>query len=281
MNVDGFLRDCRLEWPTFDNRECLAAAPHPRDRRLARLPAQIDGYATENKLMLLNLAARHLERGEVYVEVGCWKGLTLAGAAQGNPDVPLYACDDFSRMGASRDLLRDAVENHTANGQLRFYDQDFRRFLAQAPWQPARVGTYFYDGGHSFHFQFQALELIRPHLADDALVIIDDTNDLPVRRANALFLLHNPQFQLIRDVRVKEYQDPAWWNGIQLIRYRANPGAAAEPVPASRYLAERMLWNRAVFYAQRGSRLATNGHRAVRRTLGRMLAGRGAMRTDP
>jgi protein O-GlcNAc transferase len=209
----------------------------------------------------------------VYVEVGCWKGLTLAGAAHGNPDTSIYACDDFSRTGASRDLLRNALENHTAPGQVRFYDQDFRVFLEQAPWRPARVGAYFYDGGHSFHFQFQALDLIRPHLADDALIIIDDTNDLPVRRANDLFLRYNPEFTLISDVRVKEYQDPAWWNGVQLIRYRAGARTEAETrqLSAQRYLVERMIWNRVVFYTQRVSRLITNGHRATRRTLGRML----------
>lgn len=277
MDVDGFLSDCRAQWPTFDDPERLAAAAHPADRRLAQLPGEIEGYATENKLMLLNLAARRLDPGEVYVEVGCWKGLTLAGAAEGNSDTPIYACDDFSRMGASRDLLSNAVDNHTADGQVRFHDQDFREFLQAAPWQPARVGAYFYDGGHSFHFQFQALELIRPWLADEALIIIDDTNDLPVRRANELFLRYNPQFELIRDVRVTEYQDPAWWNGVQLIRYRAEAGVAAESVPAARYMAERMLWNRAVFYTQRIARLATNGHRAVRRTVGKMLNGRDAV----
>ena len=272
MDVNAFLRDCRREWPVFDDPARLAAAAHPAHRHLAGLPEQIAGYATENKLMLLNLAARHLAADEAYVEIGCWKGLTLAGAAAGNSDAPIYACDDFSRTGASRDILRDAIDHHTAPGQVRFYDQDFRAFIEAAPWQPARVGAYFYDGGHSFHFQFLALELIRPHLADDAIVIIDDTNDLPVRRANALFLAHNPEFELLRDVRVKEYQDPAWWNGVQILRYRANVHERGRiAVGAMRYMVERMIWNRALFYAQRASRLVTNGHRAPRRTLGRML----------
>jgi len=256
---------------------------HPRDRRLATLPLEIEGYATENKLMLLNLAAGHLEPDEVYVEVGCWRGLSLAGAAHENQDAPIYACDDFSRMGASRELLQEVLERHTEPGHVHFFDQDFRTFLKAAPWGTARVGAYFYDGGHSFQDQFAALELIQPHLAEQALIVVDDTNDLPVRRANRLFMRYNPGFDLLRDVRVKEYQDRAWWNGIQLIRYQKSPAPAASPrpVPRARYLAERVLGNRAFFYAQRTARLLTRGRHIMRGTLGRTLLGNGRPLMEP
>lgn len=282
MHVEAFLDSCREQWPEFDDARRLARAPYPRDRRLQRLPGQIEGYATENKLMLLNLAARHLAPGEVYVEVGCWKGLTLAGAAHENRHVRIFACDDFSRMGASREVLHGALRRHTAEGHIEFHDRDFRDFLPAAPWGDARVGAYFYDGHHSFEMQFRALELIQPHLADDALVIIDDTNDLPVRRANRLFLRYNPGFELLLDVRVREYQDPSWWNGVQVFRFRRPPAPARREVPVVHYAAERLLSNRLVFYGQRVARLATHGHRAARNTMGRMLSrGVRALRTDP
>lgn len=282
MNVDAFLNSCREQWPEFDDAEQLARAAHPRDRRLRRLPQQIEGYATENKLMLLNLAARHLAPGEVYVEVGCWKGLSLAGAAHENRHIPIYGCDDFSRTGASREVLHGALRRHTAEGHIDFHDRDFRSFLPAAPWGDARVGAYFYDGHHSFDMQFRALELIRPHLADDALVIIDDTNDLPVRRANQLFLRYHREFELLLDLRVTEYQDPAWWNGVQVIRYRRAAERMEARVPAVHYAAERLVSNRVVFYGQRVARLATHGHRAARNTMGKMLSrGARALRTEP
>jgi hypothetical protein len=282
MDIAGFLRDCRAEWEWFDDHERLADTVHPRDRRLAGLPAEIEGYATENKLMLLNLAARHQAPGEVYVEVGCWRGLSLAGAAHGNGDVPIYACDDFSRLGASRDQLHDALDRHTEPGHVRFFDQDFREFMAAAPWRPARAGAYFYDGGHSFQDQFRALELIQPHLADEALIIVDDTNDLPVRRANQLFMRYNPGFELLADIRVRDYQDKAWWNGLQLIAYRADrlQPASSRAVPLARYVAERLVWNRALFYGHRALRLVTHGRRALRHGLARMLPGRRPLRTE-
>ena len=282
MDIAEFLHDCRAEWEGFDDHERLAEAAHPRDRRLAGLPARIEGWATENKLMLLNLAARHLEPGEVYVEIGCWRGLSLAGAAHGNEDAPIYACDDFSRMGASREELQQALLRHTDPGHVHFFDQDFRAFLERAPWRPAKVGAYCYGGGHSFQEQFAALELIHPHLADRALIIINDTNYLPVRRANRLFMRYNPGFELLCDVRVREYQDQSWWNGIQLIGYRkAGPQREAErgQVPLARYVAERVLWNRALCYGQRAFRLVAYGRRAMRNTLSR-VGGRGPVGTE-
>ena len=51
---------------------------HPRDRRFAPLLERIGGLARENNLALINLAASLLEPGESYVEVGSFKGLSLA-----------------------------------------------------------------------------------------------------------------------------------------------------------------------------------------------------------
>lgn len=251
MDVEAFLADCAAQWPSFSDPRRLREAPHPRDRTLAELPAQVPGAATENKLMLLNLAARHVGADEVYVEIGTWCGLSLAGAVVGNPRTRVYACDDFSRFWSSRETLHRTIERFAAPGQVHFLEMDFREFLRAAPWRPARVGAYFYDGGHAFHYQFRALELMEPWLADDAVVIVDDTNDLPVRAANRLFARHAPRLQLIADIRTGADCQPTWWNGIQVYRYRVSAGAAARPVGRGRWLMHRLAWNPAVFAAQR------------------------------
>src|SRR5437763_1010288 len=105
MNFESFLADCRHEWPDFDDDAALARARHPRDRALLSLLDAVPGMATENKLVLLNRAARHLGSGEVYVEIGCWQGLSLAGAVAGLGHVPAFACDDFSEFGGPRAAL--------------------------------------------------------------------------------------------------------------------------------------------------------------------------------
>jgi hypothetical protein len=240
MNFDAFLSDCRVEWPAFDG-PGLARAAHPRDRSLRPLLDAVRGMATENKLVLLNRAVARLAPGEVYVEIGCWQGLSLAGALFAHPGVCAYACDDFSEFGGPRAVLLDTLARWTAPGQVRFHDTDFRRFLAEAPWAPARVGVYFYDGGHDFDHQFRALQEMLPHLAPDALVLVDDTNWRHVRAANRLFARHAPGFELVRDVRTRSPFSPAWWNGVQLYRWRGRPGTTLATPRA--YAAQRRLWD--------------------------------------
>lgn len=251
MDFDGFMSACREQWPAFGDDAALAAAPHPGDRRLASLPRQVEGFATENKLMLLNLAVRHMAPDEVYVEVGAWKGLSLAGAAAGNGDRPIFACDDFSRFGGTLEALETTIAEHCAPDQVDVHVGDYRDFLSHAPWRPREVGVYFYDGPHNFRHQIRGLELILPSLADDAVVVVDDTNDRPVAAANRLFTRYVPSMERVLDIRSQSYMHPHWWNGIQVFRWRGDGGAARRPIPLRAYLPRLALWNRGVVYGQR------------------------------
>jgi hypothetical protein len=219
--------------------------------------------ASENKLMLLNLAARHVSAGEVYVEVGCWRGLSLAGAAADNA-TKIYACDDFSMRPDDRDALAQTLHRHTAPGQVQFYEGDFREFLKLAPWRPRKVGGYFYDGGHSFNDHFEALELIQPWLADDALVIVDDTNDFPVRAANGLFSRCLPNLELVWDIRTGRPRAPTWWNGVQVFRYRQRASTVLVRPRRLSYLARRVAFNGFLASLQRFVRVVWWGPRYYR-----------------
>jgi len=250
MNFDAFLADCRAEWPAFDDEPALSRTLNPRDRGLRAVLDAVEGMATENKLVLLNRAVKHLAPGEVYVEIGCWQGLTLAGAVHMLRDAPVFACDDFSEFGGPRAALLETLARFTAPGQVRFHDVDFRQFLAAAPWAPAPVGVYFYDGGHDFDDQFIALQAMLPHLARDAAVLVDDTNWRHVRAANEFFARHVPGFSLVRDLRTTSLYAPTWWNGLQLYRWQGHPGATL-PTPSG-YHARRRFWDGAYRPVMRG-----------------------------
>jgi len=239
MRFERFIDECCAEWPGFHDPATLASLPHPRDRQLGRYQQEIEGMATENKLKLLNLAVANLDAGEVYVEIGCWRGLSLAGAASGN-SVSIYACDDFSDFDGSRAKLEETLALYTNPGQVHFYEMDYQRFLQLAPWQPARIGTFFYDGGHSFEEQFQALKYVLPWLGNDALVVVDDTNFDHVRAANELFAKQVPGFDLCLDISTPYNGCPTWWNGLQVFRYRA---AARAKISVMRYSVNRLLWD--------------------------------------
>ena len=243
MHFDAFLSRCRAQWPEFDDAGRLARSRYPADRSLSHILGEIPGMATENKLRLLNCAVASLEQGEVYVEVGCYKGASLVGAAASNPHARIFACDNFSQFDGAADALRRTLDAHTAPGQVTFHDMDFRDFLAAAPWRPARIGAYFYDGGHSFRDQYDGVALALPRLADDALVIIDDTNKRAARSANGLVARALPSFELVLDLRTPRNHSPTWWNGVQVFRYRRRPGDDAIRFPGSGFAIRKFIYD--------------------------------------
>jgi protein O-GlcNAc transferase len=243
MNFDVFISRCRLEWPDFSSPALLARARHPADRSLARILDEVPGMATENKLKLLNCAVAALDDSEVYVEVGCYKGASIVGAAVGNPRAHIVACDNFSQFDGAAEALRRTLDARTAPGQVSFHDLDFRAFFAAAPWRPAPIGAYFYDGGHSFRDQFDGVALAIPHLADDALVIIDDTNKREARSANLLVSSAMPRFELVLDLRTPRNHSPTWWNGVQVFRYRRTAGDDAIQFSSAGFSVRKFIYD--------------------------------------
>jgi len=82
----------------------------------------------------------------------------------------------------------------------------------------------------------RCLALAIPHLADDAVVIIDDTNKRAARSANNLVARALQSFKLILDLRTPRNHSPTWWNGIQVYRYqrRQPTPQQSSPTQASR-----------------------------------------------
>jgi protein O-GlcNAc transferase len=264
MHFDDFLARCRAQWPEFDDPRRLARSTHPVDRSLSHILAEIPGMATENKLRLLNcaVAALDADHHEVYVEVGSYKGASLVGAATANPHARIFACDNFSQFDGAADALRRTLDAH-APGQVTFHDMDFHEFLRAAPWAPARIGAYFYDGGHAFADQYDGLALAIPHLADDAVIIVDDTNKRAARAANNLIARALPGFDLILDLRTPRNHSPTWWNGVQVFRYRRTPADAAVRFPTSGFAIRKLVYDD-VFLQMKHRRRARRAQRKAR-----------------
>ncbi|HVN64600.1 MAG TPA: class I SAM-dependent methyltransferase [Candidatus Binataceae bacterium] len=243
MRFEEFIARCHREWPEFGDQRRLARAIHPADRTLANILTEIPAMATENKLKLLNCAAAALDPGEVYVEVGCYKGASIVGAATGNPGSRIFACDNFSQFDGAAEALRSTLEARTALGQVTFHDADFREFFQSAPWRPAKIGAYFYDGGHSFSDQYDGVALAIPYLAADAIVIVDDTNKREARAADAMIARAVPGFEQILDLRTPGNHSPTWWNGIQVFRYRGGRAANATATRGFGYAVRKLIYD--------------------------------------
>ena len=99
------------------------------------------------------------------------------------------------------------------------YEGDVWQVLADPPF-PRPVGVYFYDGGHSFDDQYRASARVEPLLADQALIIVDDTAWDWVTAADARFVRGRAEYERLLRFESPENGEPRWWNGMEVYAFR-------------------------------------------------------------
>jgi len=212
---------------------------HATFRRIADTPAGevagsdgVEGFSGARILALLRtLAAEQVTSDAAYVEIGVFRGLTLSNVAAAAEGL-CVGIDDFSLFNPSGDNRRRVEQVLTEQGldHVTLLDMDaevgLTSFAERFPGQ--RIGLLFVDGGHDHRSQLIALLLARQHLADGAVIVIDDTNYRHVRQATEDFLRTFPEFALVAEANTPSHpanmdQDGeaevrrGWWNGIQVL----------------------------------------------------------------
>jgi predicted O-methyltransferase YrrM len=192
----------------------------PRDPRFAELLEAVPGLAKPNNLALLNHAASLLPPGESYVEIGSLRGTSLI-AAQLDNEGDFVAIDSFEHPNASPEQLRQNLERHGPAGRVTVLEGDAFELLRGGALDGRRVGVYYYDAFHSYEAQLDGLRLAEPHLADEALLIVDDSDWDQVGRATRDYLAEQPSARLALDLKGKDHGHPEWWEGVHVIGWRA------------------------------------------------------------
>ena len=182
--------------------------------RFAEVLEAVQGLAEPNNLALLNVAARCLDDGELYLEVGTFHGTSLIGAAIGNEGRRFVALDDWS-FGTSRSELEANLARFGVEATLLEGDA-FETLRAGVP---SPVGVYYYDAGHEYEQQVEGLRLIEPYLAAPALLIVDDTDWEKVERAVDDYLAAQPRASEIFRADGKDRGHPEWWYGVRVLRW--------------------------------------------------------------
>jgi len=200
----------------------------PTDFRFDPIPA-IQGKTAPKIQRLLQLAVRCLPPEECYFEVGTFQGKTLISAALFNEDKHLVACDDFSEFQEDPDkalrILRQNIRAHCPPHQrIDFHRADFRRLLREGR-LPKPIGCYFNDGAHDYTSQYEGLTEVEEHLADEALVLVDDWRFAPDSRSQARQATldaisgSSRSWELVYELPARFNGDRAmWWNGLGLLR---------------------------------------------------------------
>lgn len=199
--------------------------PGSADQRLAPLVAEIPGMSTLHALTVLSMAVSHLRPPEIYVEVGTYRGRSLVGALALNPQargVGIENFGEFAQEGDARDRIARALDGAAVAHRAHVTYGDAFAILARDQFE-GPVGVYFYDGVHSAAGQYAGLGLAERHLADEALVIVDDTSWPQVREAVDRYVRRHPGYQLLAEFPALTQDDPVWCNGMRVYRWIRPP----------------------------------------------------------
>jgi predicted O-methyltransferase YrrM len=212
METDSFLDRLRGAFDDFPGSEL------PRDVRFAEILEAVPGLARANNLALLSVAARCLEPGECYVEVGTYHGSSLI-AAMFESDADFVALDNWSLGDGSREQLERNLARFDLAGRPTLIEGDAFDTLRSGALEGRSVGVYYYDNGHEYEQQLDGLRLIEPYLADGALVIVDDTDWEGVGRAVDDYLSEQPRATELLRIDGKDRGHPEWWEGMRVLRW--------------------------------------------------------------
>jgi hypothetical protein len=179
---------------------------------------------------IVNAAVADMSEGNAFVNVGVWHGYTFLAGLYGNADADALGIDDFSQFGGPRDEFARRFER-MAGERHAFVEADYREVLAGGLDTP--IGVYMYDGAHSYDDQLDGLRLAEPFFTDGCIVIVDDANWPPARRATLDFVAGSPrEYSVLLDVPTPG-KHPTLWNGLLVLREGgAETPSKIERVPA-------------------------------------------------
>jgi len=208
--------------------EDFPRSEHPRRRRFDDVVAGVPNLAMENNLALVNLAVSLLDPGESYVEAGTYMGASLIAAARGNDGSDLVAIDNFSfgaftvagrsLPAASRSALEENLERFGVSGAT-ILEGDALEVLRSHGLGGRKVGVFYYDACHDYDAQLEALRLIEPFLADQALVIVDDTDWGRVGDATRDYLTAQPRTRPLLEIAGSSHGQLQWWEGMRVLAW--------------------------------------------------------------
>lgn len=188
---------------------------------------QVQGMTTPSTMHLINLAVQCMEPNECYLEVGTWRGATLIGALLGN-DAYGVAIDDDSmdeHDGDDRSSYEVWYENVArfgmGNGAVEYVDGSVPGVWKELDLRTP-VGVYLFDGDKSTEdAAYAGMSGVIPFLADEALIFVDDANEITIRRAAHKFERAYPnQMFKILDIPTPGNLWPCFWNGIMALAYK-------------------------------------------------------------
>ncbi|MEB3337853.1 MAG: tetratricopeptide repeat protein [Leptolyngbyaceae bacterium] len=205
----------------------------PKSKQFQEILEQFEGETTAAILQLLNWAVACLEPGELYCEVGCGQGSNLIGALLDHPDAIAYAIDHFSASdpdGTSLETLETNLSNFNLTDQVLCCNQTLEEFFLSLRELELvdKIGVYFCQGVDDYRSQLLGFLLVRPFLAEQALMIVEGSNRTAVQQASWDFMAAYPDCKLILDLPTPYDRYFTFWNGIYVLSWNSQEQSGTE-----------------------------------------------------
>lgn len=220
MRVQEFVETLPLQYNDWGTDRCS-----PKDLFFSQSIAGIWGMIVPNKMQLIRHACSFLGPGEIYLEAGVLHGMSMICATKDNA-VQAVGIDNWSQFptdeGNSNACKRALREAGVAD-RVTLIEQDVKRVLVAETFPP--VGVYHYDANHDFFETLFSLELGYPHLAKQAVIIVDDAAWPSPREAVDRFLnryqiatSEHGAAKMIFDMKGADYQG-VWTTGMVVLQW--------------------------------------------------------------
>jgi hypothetical protein len=187
---------------------------HPSED-VMKVYKEVPGFSSLYIMSLLNIAVRHLQGSEIYLEIGTYRGRTLIGAmiGTGKTGVGLDNFSEFCDDPDAREIeIHDRLVVFKLDRVINFIRGDYRKFITSE-----KIGVYFYDGNHDTDKGLEALNYMVPYLANEAVIIIDDFGGEGVwASVHAFTRKHKVQARVLFAMHTNNFPHPhdKWWNGV-------------------------------------------------------------------
>ncbi len=132
-----------------------------------------------------------------YLECGVFRGRTLLVSALGNPDLLCVGVDHWELP--SEDICRDNIQK-SGLINIKLITSTYQNFFVKPDLDNKKPIIYLYDAGHSYADQKAGLEKALPYLADEAIILVDDTDgvDAAPYKATMKFVDEHDNVEVLR-----------------------------------------------------------------------------------
>jgi len=221
MRVDDFIRTLPEQYYDWETDQC-----HLKDDELEKSVAGVYGMSGLCKLRLIRHAVSFLEEGEVYMEAGVLHGMSLICTLKNNAHlgIGIDNWSEYPTMEGNAVKCKQALLEAGISNRVELIESDFKAVLTMRKFPP--VGVYYYDANHDYFETLAGLELVYPHLSEQALIIVDDSDWGSPRRAIDEFLHRyssatneHGQAQMVFDLHGESWTTgmvAIAWNGLRL-----------------------------------------------------------------